>query len=160
MLEGETLLRAVAVGIGGTVVLDLWAILLEKTAGIAATNWAMVGRWAGHLPQGRFIHPSIAAATPVPGEGAIGWAVHYFTGIVYGVLLIGLCGETWLNAPTLAPPVLLAIVLLVAPFFILQPGMGLGVAACKTPKPWAARLKSLMAHTAFGIGMYLTAWLV
>jgi hypothetical protein len=42
------------------------------------------------------------------------------------------------------------------PFFTLQPSFGLGVAASKTPSPNKARLKSLMTHTVFGVGMY--AW--
>ncbi|MNW02868.1 hypothetical protein D3C71_1987200 [compost metagenome] len=45
-----------------------------------------------------------------------------------------------------------------APFFILQPGMGAGIAASKTPRPNTARLRSLMAHAIFGVGLYVAAW--
>lgn len=41
----------------------------------------------------------------------------------------------------------------------MQPGMGFGVAASKTPKPNVARLRSLAAHTVFGFGLYLAALL-
>ncbi|MDO9126054.1 MAG: DUF2938 family protein, partial [Parvibaculum sp.] len=39
-------------------------------------------------------------------------------------------------------------------------GMGAGIAASKTPKPNAARLRSLVSHTVFGIGLYVAALLV
>lgn len=54
---------------------------------------------------------------------------------------------------------ILAIGLLVAPYFIIMPGMGMGVAASKTPKPNVARLKSVVGHSVFGLGMYATALL-
>jgi hypothetical protein len=43
------------------------------------------------------------------------------------------------------------------PFLIMQPSLGLGVAASRTPNPMQARLKSLVTHTVFGIGLYLSA---
>jgi hypothetical protein len=49
------------------------------------------------------------------------------------------------------------IATVVFPFFILQPSLGLGIAASKTPKPMQARLKSLATHTIFGIGLYVSA---
>jgi hypothetical protein len=42
----------------------------------------------------------------------------------------------------------------------MQPAMGVGLASSKAPKPNLARLRSLLAHTAFGIGLYLSATMV
>ena len=44
-----------------------------------------------------------------------------------------------------------------APYLIMQPGLGMGIAASKTPKPNVARLRSLVNHTVFGLGLYLSA---
>jgi hypothetical protein len=63
---------AVLVGIGGTVILDLWAAFMQRVFNVPATNWAMVGRWVGHMPAGRFVHDTIGKAAPVSGERAIG----------------------------------------------------------------------------------------
>jgi hypothetical protein len=41
----------------------------------------------------------------------------------------------------------------------MQPGMGMGIAASKTPNPKAARLKSIVSHTVYGIGLYSSALL-
>ena len=46
---------------------------------------------------------------------------------------------------------------IVAPWFILQPGMGAGIAASKTPDPRAARLRNLTTHTIYGIGLFGSA---
>jgi hypothetical protein len=59
----------------------------------------------------------------------------------------------------LLPALILSWVALVAPFFLLQPGMGLGIAGAKTPNPNATRVRSALSHTVFGLGMYASALL-
>ena len=58
---------------------------------------------------------------------------------------------------TLLPALVVGVVTVVFPFFVMQPGMGFGIAASKAPDPMRARLRSLMTHTVFGIGLYLAA---
>ena len=156
----QNIVFIVLIGIGATLVMDLWALLRQQLFGIAPTNWSMVGRWIGHMKKGRFSHISIANSGSVRGEKAIGWAAHYVIGIGYAVLLFLVFGEAWLFEPTLGPAVVLGIATVVAPFFILQPGMGAGVAASKTPKPNAVRLHSVLNHAVFGVGLYLSALIV
>jgi len=48
---------------------------------------------------------------------------------------------------------------LVAPWFIVQPGMGAGVLASKTPRPGPIRLINVSMHTVFGASLYV-AWLL
>lgn len=159
-MQSVEIIRAALVGIGGTIVLDLHAALMARVFGMPATNWAMVGRWIGHMPGGRFVQRGIGTAQPVSGELAIGWGFHYAVGVAYGLLLVAIWGAGWLREPTLAPPLILALALLVLPWFVMMPGMGMGVAAGRTPLPSAARLKSVASHGVFGIGMYLTGVLV
>ena len=40
------------------------------------------------------------------------------------------------------------------------PGMGYGIVASRTANPLQSRLRSLMNHVAFGIGLYVAAVLV
>jgi len=42
----------------------------------------------------------------------------------------------------------------------MQPAFGFGVAAAKLPNPNLARLRSLLTHTIYGLGLYLGAMLV
>lgn len=153
----ESVLRAVLIGAGATAVLDLWNLFLKRFFSVPISSWSLVGRWVGHFPRGRFKHPSIAAAEPVQGELALGWLTHYVTGIVYGGLLVALCGLDWARQPTLLPALAVGIATVAAPFFIMQPGMGAGIAGARMPNPAQARLRSLMNHTVFGLGLYLSA---
>lgn len=155
--EFEIALRASIVGIGGTVAMDVWAVTLQRLVGTPATNWPMVGRWLGHMPKGRFHHENMGAAAAIGGEAAIGWMFHYGIGIAYGLMLVAVNGNAWLVEPTVLPAVLLSLVLLAAPYFVMMPGLGFGIAGSKTPKPNVTRLKSVLAHTMFGLGMYATA---
>lgn len=47
-----------------------------------------------------------------------------------------------------------------AGWFLLQPGLGIGWAASKTPNPNKVRALNLAAHTVFGLGLWLTALLI
>lgn len=147
---------AVPIGIGATIVMDLWAVI-QRMAGVKGLDYAMVGRWLGNMPRGRFVHSSIAAAPAVRGERAIGWIAHYAIGIAFAALLLVLCGPGWVAAPRLLPAVAFGIATVAIPLLIMQPGMGLGVAAAKTPAPWTARLRSVATHAMFGLGLYAAA---
>ena len=160
MMATEIVIRAALVGIGGTVVLDLYAAAVRRFLGVPATNWKMVGRWIGHMPKGEFVQPNIAQAKAVPGEHALGWMFHYGIGIGYGLLLVAIWGAGWLAAPYISAPLILALALLVLPYFVMMPGMGMGIAGSRTPKPNVTRLKSVIGHSVFGGGMYLTARLL
>lgn len=149
---------AVLIGVGATLVMDLWALFIKRCFGAPSLNFAMVGRWLGHLPRGRFRHENIARSAPVRGEALLGWGAHYAIGIVFAAMLLAVVGVPWTLRPTLAPALLFGVVSVAAPFFILQPGMGAGIAASKTPRPNTARLRSLMAHAIFGVGLYVAAW--
>ena len=127
----ELLTMGVLMGIGATVAMDIWAWGLNLVAGVPLPNWAMVGRWVGHLPRWR--HEDISAADGVGGELLLGWAFHYAVGVIYGVVFAWLMGPDWLAAPTLLPAWVFAIATITAGWFILQPGMGLGWTASRTP---------------------------
>ena len=149
---------AVLVGAGATVVADLWAIVRQRVFGIAPPNYGLVGRWFGHMPRGQFVHDAIAKAAPVRGERIIGWTAHYLIGIAFAALLLQLWGMAWLQQPTLAPALIVGVATVAAPLLVLQPGMGAGIAASRTPHPASARFQSLLMHTAFGFGLYLAGW--
>lgn len=156
-METDLVLRAIAIGIGATVVMDLWAVALKRLLAIPSLDYGMVGRWIGHFPHGRFMHQRIAAAAPVGDERLIGWTAHYAIGIVFAGLLLLIWGHDWATRPTLVPALIVGLVTVIAPFFLMQPGMGAGIAASKTPSPNTARLRSLLAHAVFGFGLYLSA---
>lgn len=155
----EFLGRAIVIGVGATAILDLWALLLNRTLGIPLANWAMVGRWFAHLPRGRFMHDPISASEPVSGELSIGWIMHYLVGVLFAAVLLLIWGIGWAKAPTLIPALIVGIVTVGCGWFILQPGMGAGIAASKRPNAMQIRMLNVLGHTVFGLGLYVTALL-
>lgn len=153
-------LRIVSIGVGATLILDIWSFFLQSIFGVPFPNYTMVGRWIGHFPRGRFTHDSIAEAAPVAGERLIGWTTHYGVGILYAGLLVALAGLSWLGAPTVLPALIFGMATVAAPYFVMQPAMGSGIASSKAPNPNAVRLRSLAAHTVFGLGLYVAALVV
>lgn len=145
-------------GVGATAVMDLWAIARKRLLGTPPPNYGLVGRWLAHMPRGRFRHDSIAASLPVRGEGLIGWTAHYLIGIAFAAMLPGIWGLAWIQHPTIGPALLVGIGTVAAPFLVMQPGMGAGFAASRTPRPGAARLQSLVTHGIFGLGLYAAGW--
>jgi hypothetical protein len=139
----EFVLRAFFIGVGATIVMDLWALLL-KQLGIPSLNFAFLGRWIGHLPHGQWIHKSIAKAAPMKGELWMGWFAHYSIGVTFAALLLAVYGLEWARKPTLLPALIIGIVTAIAPLFILQPALGAGIASSKTPKPVFNCIKSLL----------------
>lgn len=149
---------SVLLGAGATLVMDIWALVRARVFGIAGLDYALVGRWAGHMVRGRFAHARIAAAPPVPGERALGWTFHYATGIGFAAILLAVWGLDWLSAPTLLPALIVGLGSAAAPFLIMQPAFGMGIAASRTPSPLTARRRTLITHTVFAAGLYLAAW--
>jgi hypothetical protein len=142
------------IGTGATAATDLWAIARKRLLGIPAPNYGLVGRWIAHMPRGRFRHDSIAAAPPVGGERLVGWSAHYLIGIAFAAILPGIWGTAWIEHPTIGPALVVGIGTVAAPFLVMQPGMGAGIAASRTPRPASARLQSLLMHAVFGLGLY------
>jgi hypothetical protein len=154
----EYLACTVISGIGATAIMDGWGIARKPLLGISSPDYGMVGRWLGHMAQGRFRHASIAASPPVNGERLIGWSAHYAIGIVFAGLLIGICGIEWIQHPTPGPALAVGIGTVAAPLFLMQPGMGLGIAAWRSSHPNKARIHSLITHAVFGLGLYAAGW--
>jgi hypothetical protein len=152
----ENFVRAAGIGIGATATMDLWLMLLQRL-GVPTLNFAMVGRWVGHWRRGVWSHDAIAKAAPVKGELALGWLVHYVTGIAFAALLLGMWGMQWADSPTPLPALGLGIATVAAPWLLMQPAMGAGIASSRTPSPARNRARSLVNHAVFGLGLYVAA---
>lgn len=155
--EAIYFLGAVVVGLGATLFMDVLALFLKHAFSIPSANYCLVGRWLRHMPEGTFTHASIAAAPKKRSECVVGWIAHYVIGTVYALVLVAFVSGSWLARPTLLPAMLFGIGSVLVPYLIMQPSFGLGIAASRTPNPTQARLRSLAAHTAFGLGLYVCA---
>lgn len=148
--------QVLVLGTGATLVMDLWSWLLRRM-GMATLDYAMLGRWCGHWFKGVWFHRSIQASAMVRAEKAWGWALHYLTGMVFAAAFVAVVGPQWLGQPSLAPAAVWGLSTVLLPWLLLQPALGAGIAAARTPRPWASRALSLASHMVFGLGLFLSA---
>jgi hypothetical protein len=153
----DLVLRGIAMGVAGSVLMDVWSAVLRRRFGIPTLDYRLLGRWIGHFPKGRFVHERIAASEPIAGELALGWLAHYASGVTFALVLLAIWGRAWLDAPTIWPALAVGLGTIVAPWFVMQPGMGAGLAGSKSPDPTATRLRNLGTHAVYGIGLYVAA---
>lgn len=159
-LQIQYLFAALLTGLGATLIMDAWALLLRHGFKVSSLNYCLVGRWIAHMPEGVFRHPAIGAAAVRPGECAIGWSAHYLTGACFALPLLIPGAGAWFEQPTPGPALALGVATVAFPFLLMQPALGLGIAAAKAPAPGLARLKSLATHAVFGAGLYGSALLL
>lgn len=156
MFAVDELVRVALIGVGATALLDLWLAVLRRL-GVPTGSFALIGRWVAHMARGEFAHASINKADPVRHEAALGWATHYAVGVLFAGVLVALQGAGWAHRPTFLPALLTGVATVVMPLFVMQPAMGSGFAASKTPTPLKNCARSLANHAVFGVGMYLAA---
>jgi len=150
-----TLVSAVFIGLGATLTFDLWGLCLKHAFKIAPSNICLVGRWLLYMPDGIFFHTNILSIPRKSAECAVGWITHYLIGITFAIIFVAMVSNSWLQSPTPIPAIVFGIVTVLAPLFIMQPSFGFGLAASKMSNPTQARLRSLMNHAAFGMGLYI-----
>jgi DUF2938 family protein len=153
----DLLLPAVLMGVVASAAMDAWSAVLRRRFGIATLDYRLLGRWIGHMPRGRFIHERIGLTEPILGERATGYAAHYAIGVAFAFLLLAIVGRDWLANPTIGPAMAVGLGTIAAPWLVMQPAMGVGIAGSRSPNPAATRLRNIGTHAVYGIGLYLGA---
>lgn len=154
--EPGILIWAIPVGLGAALIMDSFGYALRFTLGWQGPRFSPVGRWVLHMPSGVFAHNTIAEASPKQGEMIVGWSVHFLTAIGYALVLLVFGGSNWLAQPDIILALLVGGATIVMPFCVMYPALGFGLAMSKTPAPWTARRKTLINHTVFGLGMWVS----
>lgn len=147
----------VIMGVAGSALMDAWSLVLRRGFHVATLDYALLGRWIGHFPRGRFVHDRIATAESVVGERLLGWFAHYAIGVTFAFLLLAIWGVEWVRSPSIIPALLVGLGTIVAPWFVMQPAMGAGIAGSRTPNSRATRMRNLGAHAVYGVGLYISA---
>lgn len=154
MSEIEIVFASVAIGISATAFMDVFAWIQRRFFKISGLDYALVGRWVFGMRNGKFRHKTIVQSPPMQFERSVGWATHYAIGVFFVGCMLWVTGSNWLAEPRLWQPILLGFMSVSAPFLVMQPAFGFGLAASKTPTPWIARKRSVTAHLSFGVGVY------
>ena len=155
-----TLVSSIFIGLGATLVFDLWTLFLKHAFKIAPSDFCLVGRWILYMPEDIFRHSNIGSTPRKSAECMFGWIAHYMIGVMFATTFLAFTGMGWLQSPRLIPALVFGVITVTAPFFIMQPTFGLGVATSKAINPMQARIRSLTNHVVFGFGLYLFGFLL
>jgi hypothetical protein len=156
----ENATQILIMGVIATLAIDLWALVLKRGFNQQTMDWGLAGRWFAYMPRGVFFHRPIGKTSPVKNEKLIGWSAHYIVGIIYAWMYITLMTMVFSRQPDLFSAVIFGLATVLAPWLIMQPGMGMGVFASKVLNPGLKRLVSLSVHTVFGVGLFVGWWVV
>lgn len=63
------------------------------------------------------------------------------------------------GVPTFVSALVFGMATILSPWFLMQPGLGLGICASKAPQPNLVRLNNICIHSLFGIALYF-GWLL
>ncbi|WP_336042307.1 DUF2938 domain-containing protein [Acinetobacter dispersus] len=159
METAELLFQILCLGVGATIIMDIWLLLLKRLH-LPSLNFALLGRWVGWIFRGKFIHASIAQSPTIQREYTLGWLAHYSVGILFAFSFVLIVGDVWLRHPQFSSTFIFGVITVLIPFFVMQPAMGAGIASAKTAQPLRNCLRSLINHTIFGCGLYLSAQLL
>jgi len=145
----------VITGTVATICADLWHLFLKRALRFPVANWQMIGRWVAGMAGGKFVHRVIHEAPPVAGETAIGWSFHYLVGIGYAALYLALMRFILQGEPSLGSALLFGTATLAAPWFVMQPALGLGMMACHQHSRLTIAVVTVTTHLVFGAALYL-----
>ena len=95
VLEARDIVGATVIGLGATLGIDLWALLLRRGFNIPSLSYCLLGRWLLNMPGGTFVHESIAAATRKQHECTMGWVAHYLIGPWFAIAFVSLASSAW-----------------------------------------------------------------
>lgn len=145
LLTKKTFISVLLIGVIATSLMDIVGLLLHL-AGYYKIDWHLLGRWFGHILQGDFIYKNIPQSAPISHEVLLGWTAHYLVGFIYSAAYYFLVTLNWKKKPPGYTALLFAWAMMVFPFFVLQPAMGID---------GKNSLMTFLLHTAFGIGLWL-----
>lgn len=151
----ELIIQGVSIGIVATVCLDIWAAIAKYVLRLPTANWAMVGRWFGHMPRGVLLHRPISASPPIRHELVLGWIGHYVIGALYGIAYLYIIEVVFSRQPSFISATVFGLATLFAPWLVMQPAMGAGVFASRAPRPALVRVTNFSMHGIFGVALYL-----
>lgn len=112
-----TFFQALCLGIGATVIMDIWLLIL-KIFKIPTLNFGLLGRWAGWIFKGKLIHQSIAQSPQIKGEYFLGWVAHYSVGLIFSLSFLFIVGSDWLSHSQFYSALLFGVVTVLIPFLL------------------------------------------
>lgn len=149
----DLLITGAAVGILGTVSMDVLNHFFSRTGTISKIDIGMIGRMSGGWFRGRFRYRNPDEMEPVSHEKVLGYLTHYAIGVALALMYV--VGRAFVVAGPPSPigALVYGIATTVASLFFVYPAMGFGPCGLRSPERMKAPFSSFANHLFFGLGM-------
>jgi uncharacterized membrane protein YagU involved in acid resistance len=150
--------KALVVGVGATLVMDVGAALFRALGVTAGTPPHLFAKWLSYIARGQLVHADIAASPDVPTALPAALAVHYAIGIVLSIGWLAV-SRRWLLAGARRWAAALAYGLgtIVFAWFLMFPAMGFGPFGANGPEELLLWRTSTINHLLYGLGLALSS---
>jgi hypothetical protein len=115
-----------------------------------------VGRWTLYMLRGKFIHKDIHKTPALKNEKLAALISHYLIGIVLAGIYLFLELKEPIIRDQIWVPLIFGIATVLLPWLWLFPSIGLGFLASKSPNKSSIIRTSLVNHTNFGLGLFIS----
>jgi hypothetical protein len=149
--EAPSVLGAAVAGVLATYGMDVGARTIVAPA-LGMKGPSNLGRWIGHMLQGRFTHEDITKAAPVAHEAAIAVVAHYTIGLTLGAGYALLLRVPQPRQSTLPRAAAYGIATTVFPWFWMFPARGQGVMGLRDGDLRVPAF-ALCTHVVYGLGL-------
>lgn len=150
-------IHSIILGLLSTLIMDLLALLRFHFFQSKSFNYALIGRWTLSLKNFKFLYNNITSSPVVKYEMIVGWLLHYAIGV--SLSFIYLQTPIFNEQPNIfISSILFGLFTTLIPLIIMQPILGFGFFASKTPRPTQSIKNSLIAHFNFGLGLFLAQY--
>ncbi|MBI1452908.1 MULTISPECIES: DUF2938 family protein [Acinetobacter] len=149
------IVQSIFIGIISTAFMDVIAWILRALFKISPMNYAFIGRWFLSWKDRKFSHNTIVQSPSKKGETICGWGIHYLTGVIWTLIYLVL-NKFYVFNYSFISVFIFAVLTTFVSFTMIQPALGFGFFAKKMPNQMMSIQNSLVAHIAFGCGLYLS----
>ncbi|EZQ10540.1 DUF2938 family protein [Acinetobacter sp. Ver3] len=148
------LIYILALGLSATLIMDFLGWVRAMIFKIPSFNYAYLGRFFFLVKNKKYVYRNITEAPVHKFEYITGWVFHYITGIFFA-LIYTYIDNSHTTLEAFISSILFGLSTAIIPFLVMQPILGFGFFASKTPNQWISIKNSLVAHLNFGIGLFI-----
>lgn len=149
--EAPSVRSAAVAGVLGTYAMDVasrWIVAPVLGKGPSGG----LGRWIGHMLQGRFTHEDITKAEAIPHEAGIGTAARYAIGLILGAGYALILRVPQPRRSSVPRATAYGVATTVFPWFWMFPARGQGVMGLREGDPRVPAF-ALCTHVAYGLSL-------
>ena len=147
-------------GLIATIFFDLFNLALNFAYNIDKPRWNILGRYFLGYREGAFIRNSLFDDDEIDNELFWGYIIHYFIGIIYGLIYV-LLNNMLFDYPSILLAYTFGFLTVLGGWCFLMPfAYNLGFFASKAENTFKILSQNLIVHFVFGTGLFFGLYII